>query len=255
MKKLLILTSIIICAFCAATLSAEETSSLEFKYYMHKIFDSYNHAEISHSLGKYDIADIHLRNMEESIAQAQKHIPGKNKDGSKLDKKLFLLRITKLQSMAADLRGAVKYKAADLSKSFSRETFNMCVTCHEEVKLEYLFRLPQRTTLFGAYMHKVSDHLDQARIYRDREGLGDRFKKQLKLITYYLDLIKTTSPDQGPSGVIMDRDIFTRRVEELAGKLQKDINDINGKKKIDLEGIRKDLNGLCVACHERERIR
>jgi len=152
MKKLLILTYMAISASCAATLYAEETSSVEFKYYMHKIFDSYNHAEISRLLEKYDIADIHLRNMEESIALAQKHIPEKNKDGSKLDKTLFLARITQLQSMAADLRGAVKYGSNELSKTFSRETFNICVTCHEGVKLEYLFRLPQRTTLFGEYM-------------------------------------------------------------------------------------------------------
>jgi cytochrome c553 len=193
--------------------------------------------------------------MEESIALAQKYIPEINKDGSKLDKKLFIDRITQLQSMAADLRGAVKYKASELSKSFSQEVFNMCVTCHKEVKLEHLFRLPHRTTLFGEYMHKVSDHLDQARIYRERKDLGDRVEKQLKLITYYIDLIKTTFPDAGPSGVIgviMDREKFIRQIEEVDGKIQKEI--IN-KKKANLKNIRKELNTLCVACHEPERIK
>jgi cytochrome c556 len=183
---------------------------------------------------------------------AQKQIPTKNKDGSKLDKKLFLVRITQLQSMAADLRGAVKYKSAELSQTFSQEVFNMCTTCHKSVKLKRLLLLPKRTTLFGEYMHKVSDHLDQARMHEGKDGLNKRFKKQLKLITYYLDLLKTSAPDQGPSGVIMDRDKFTRRVEELVKSLQK---DINGKKKIDLEGIRKDLNSLCATCHEAERIK
>ena len=128
----------------------------------------------------------------------------------------------------------------------------MCVTCHKGVKLDYLLRLPQRTTLFGEYMHKVSDHLDQARMYRGREGQGDRLKKQLQLIAYYLDLIKTSAPDQGPSGVIVDRDKFAHHVEELEGKLQKDISE---KKKIALERVRKDLNGLCATCHEAERIK
>jgi cytochrome c556 len=252
MKKLIILTYIAISALCAATLPAAETSPLEFKYYMHKIFDSYNHAEISHSLGKDDITDIHLRNMEESITLAQRYIPVQDKDGGKLDKELFLGRITKLQSMAADLRGAVKYKSAELSQTFSQEVFNMCTTCHKSVKLKRLLLLPKRTTLFGEYMHNVSVHLDQARMYEGKDRLDKRFKKQLKLITYYLDLIKTSAPDQGPSGVIVDRDRFTRQVEELVESLQK---DINGKKKIDLEGIRKDLNGLCVSCHEAEHIK
>jgi len=252
MKRPLVFTCIAIFAFCAAILHAEETSPLEFKHYMHKIFDSYNHAEISRLLGKDQIADIHLREMEEAIAMAQQHIPGKNKDGSRLDRKLFLARITQLQSMAADLRGAVKYGSNGLSKTFSKEVFNMCVTCHKEVKLEHLFRIPRQTTLFGEYMHKVSVHLDQARIYEGRKGMGDRFKKQLKLITYYLDLIKTAAPDQGPSGVIVDRERFNRRVEELEVKLNK---DIKGGKKIDLEGIKKGLNSLCVTCHEAERIK
>lgn len=252
MKKILILTYMAIFCFCAAGSSAAETSPLEFKYYMHKIFDSYNHAEISHSLGKDDITDIHLRNMEEAIAQAPKYMPGKNKDGSKLDKKLFITRISHLQSMTADLRGAVKYGAPELSKTFTHEVFNMCLTCHKSVKLKRLLLLPKRTTLFGEYMHKVSVHLDQARISEGSEGQGDRFKKQLKLITYYLDLLKTSAPDKGPSGVTVDRDKFNRHLEEVVENLQK---DINGKKKIDLRNVRKDLNGLCATCHEAERIK
>ena len=252
MKKLLILAFITAYTFFAATVWAGETSSLEFKYYMHKIFDSFNHAKISKSLKNYDIADIHLRDLEESIALAQKYIPEINKDGSKLDKKLFIDRITQLQSMAADLRGAVKYRASELSKSFSQEVFNMCVTCHKGVKLEYLFRMPRRTTLFGEYMHKVSDHLDQARLYRERKDLGDRFEKQLKLINYYIGLIKTTFPDAGPSGVIIDRGKFIRQIEEVEGKMQKEINN---KKKANLENVRKELNTLCVACHGPERIK
>ncbi len=218
---------------------------------MHKIFDSYNHAEISRSLKKHDIADIHLRHMEESIAQVQKDIPEKNKDGSKLDKTLFIARLTKLQSMTADLRGAVKYGSPELSKFFSKDVLNMCVTCHKGVKLEYLFRLPPRTTLFGEYMHKVSEHLDQAGIYQKNNDLAGRFEKQLKLITYYIDLIKTSSPDAGPSGVIMDREKFISQIEELKSKIQREASN---KQKANLEIIRNDLNDLCIVCHEAERI-
>ena len=217
---------------------------------MHKIFDSFNHTKISHSLKKFDIADIHFREMEESIALAQKHIPEKNRDGSKLDKKLFMDRITTLQSLAADLRGAVKFRATELSKSFSSEVYNMCITCHEGVKVDYLFSEPQNTTLFGEYMHQMSDHLDQARFYRDRKDVGDRYEKQLKLITYYAELAKTTVPYTDLSGDIKDREKLVRQIEGLEGKIKKEITH---KKKVNFGKMRKELNSLCAVCHEKER--
>ncbi len=81
MKRIFILTLMFLSFFTISW--AEEISSVSFKYSMHKIFDSYNHVRISISLAKFEIADIHLRDLNESIAEAEKNIPEENRDGSK----------------------------------------------------------------------------------------------------------------------------------------------------------------------------
>lgn len=234
---------------------SKETSSEAFKFYMHRIFDSYSNARVSITLNKRDISDIHLKHMQEAILMVQDHIPAVKKDGTPMDRKAFIERINRMQSMVTDLRAAVKYEEPVMTKALPEEIFNMCVTCHTDAKMEYLFRLPRRTTLFGEYMHRVSDSLDLARIYQEEDGRHGEIEEQIKLMNYYIDLLKDTFPEEGPSGVIMDKDDFNRRVMEIRETGRAAEAGLKGNKRVDLESVRESLNGLCVACHEPERIK
>ncbi|MCP4409824.1 MAG: hypothetical protein GY807_19180 [Gammaproteobacteria bacterium] len=252
MKKSTIILFVITYAFIFTVSWANATSPNSFKLYMHKVFDSYNHARISYRLNKHEITDIHLRQMKEYFALAQKNIPEYDKEGSVIDKMLFIERVAKLQTTISDLRGAVKYRAPLLTELFARDIFNVCIACHKEMKFDYLFSIPQGMTLFGEYMHKVSEHIDLARIYEKNANGDAEVENHIELINYYIDLLKTTMPDAGPSGVILDKETFNRRIEGIQKRLQE---HAKGKKQIDLAYVRKTINSLCVACHEPERVK
>lgn len=255
MRKRYVFLFLTVFALLWAPARAVETSSESFKYYMHQIYDNYSSARVSITLKRSDIADIHLKHMQEAIVMAQRDIPEKKKDGSPLDRKAFIERINRMQSMVTDLRAAVKYYEPTMTKTLPEEIFKVCVACHTEAKLEYLFRLPKRTTLFGEYMHRVSDSLDLARIYQEEGARSKEVGEQLKLIGYYLDLLEEAFPESGPSGVIMDRNDFNRRIKEIREESAAAASAVKEKKAADLESLRMGLNGLCVACHEPERIK
>ncbi|MDZ4384720.1 MAG: hypothetical protein U0940_04465, partial [Nitrospirota bacterium] len=165
-----------------------------------------------------------------------------------------LERVDQLQNTLLYLRTAVRGGDVEVSKRLGEEVFDMCVACHSEVKVPYLFRFPQRTTIFGEYMHKISDHADLARIYMEESVPGET-ELQFKLIGYYLGLLQDVFPEQGPSGVIMDREGFNNRLKEtqaITKDLQKALRE---KGAVDIEDYKKKLNGLCVACHEPERLK
>ncbi len=252
MRKSTLPLLVILCVFATSASWADETSLNSFKHYMHKVFDSYNHARISYTLNKYEITDIHLRDMKAFIALAQKRIPERDRHGDRIDQALFAGRVARLQTAISDLRDAVKYKEPLLTELFARDIFNICVACHKEMKFDHLFRIPQQMTLFGEYMHMVSEHVDLARISKEQGKGPEALKKHLQLINYYLDLLKTSLPDAGPSGVILDKAAFNRRIQEIQERLRG-----HGKpgREPDLAHVREDINGLCVACHEPERLK
>jgi hypothetical protein len=219
---------------------------------MHKLFDSYHHARISFTLKEYEITDIHIRHMKESIASAQKHIPKYDKAGAEIDMVLFADRIARLQNMVSDFRDAVKYGAPRLAELFAQDIFNVCVTCHKELKFDHLFGGPRYTTLFGEYMHKVYEHIVLARLAEKKPDGDQKVRKHAHLIDYYLGLLRTSLPGEGPSGVIMDNEAFDSRIAEMRERLRRHVKEEKG---IDLDYIRTSLNSVCVACHEPERIK
>lgn len=232
---------------------AEEPSSDRFRHYMHTIFDSFVHSRTSFTLKEYDISDIHLRNMQEAVLEAKKYIPERNKDGTSLNRKLFEERINELQNTLLYLRTSVTSRDTDITKKLGEEVLDICSSCHKEVKNEYLFRLPQET-IFGEYMHKISEHMDLAKIYIGENVRGET-EVQIKLIDYYLGLLGGVLPERGPSGIIMDREGFNSRLKE-AQTITKDLQKtLREKGVVDLEDYRKKLNTLCVACHEPERLK
>ena len=253
-KKTIIFLSGLSFLLLLSVTEAEESFPSRFAYYMHKIFDSYAHSRKAFTLKEYEISDIHLRDMQEAIIEARKYIPEKNKDGTPLDKKLFEERINELQNTILYLRTAVQGGDMDVSKRLGEEVLDVCASCHKAVKNPYLFRFAYRSTIFSEYMHKISEHMDLARISMVDDLKGET-EVQIKLIDYYLSLLGDTFPDQGPSGIITDREGFNRRLKEaqnITKDLQKELRD---KGTADLEDFRKKLNSLCVACHEPERLK
>ena len=255
MKKRKIMLFLSVFILLAPHALARETSSESFKFYMHRIYDNYSNARVSITLKRRDITDIHLRQMQEAIHMVQSHIPNVKKDGTPLDRNVFVERINRMQSMVTDLRAAVKYEEPVMTKTLPEEIFKMCVTCHTDAKMDYLFRLPRRTSLYGEYMHRVSDSLDLARIYQEEGGRDSSAEEQLKLVDYYIGLLEEAFPEAGPSGVIMDRGEFNRRIKEIRDKGKAAVSGLKEKKRADMEALRTGLNGLCVACHEPERIK
>ncbi len=252
MKNTTVLLFVIVCAFGSTHSWADDTSSGNIKYHMHKLFDSYHHARISFTLKEYEITDIHIRHMKESIASAQKHIPKYDKAGAEIDMVLSTERIARLQNTVSDFRDAVKYGAPRLAELFAQDIFNVCVTCHKELKFDHLFSVPRYTTLFGEYMHKVYEHIVLARLDEKKPDGDQKIRNHVQLIDYYLGLLRTTFPREGPSGVIMDIDAFDSRIVEMRERLRR---HVKGEKRIDLDYIRTSLNSFCVACHEPERIK
>ncbi len=252
MKNTTVLLFVIAYAFGSTHSWADDTSSDNIKYHMHKLFDSYHHAQISFTLKEYEITDIHIRHMKESIASAQKHIPKYDKAGAEIDMVLFTDRIARLQNMASDFRDAVKYGTPRLAGLFAQDIFDVCVTCHKELKFDHLFSVPGYTTLFGEYMHKVYEHIVLARLAEKKPDGDQKVRRHAHLIDYYLGLLRTSLPGEGPSGVIMDNEAFDSRIAEMRESLRR---HVKGGKGIDLDYIRTSLNSFCVACHEPERIK
>lgn len=256
-KKLLLFISIsLILTQNAVAAQKQEISSEFFKYYMHQLYDNYKQAQLSFSLKKYDIADIYLKHILENINEVGKNIPDKNKDGSPLDKEKFRHRLKDLTGHVADMKSAAEKGGVDAEKSkhLSQTIFNTCMGCHEEVKLKSL-NIPSRTTLFGEYMHKVREHMDLAKIYMEEKGSKESVEENLKLINYYFDLLENTFPETGPSGVIMDKGNFDKRLKEVRGINEGMLKNVKEGKPADMETFRDSLNGFCVACHEPERVK
>jgi cytochrome c553 len=248
------ITVVVLCLLSAVYSWAAASSSNMFKFHMHQIFDSYNNAKISFSLKQFDITNIYLKDMQESIDSAKKYMPDKNRDGTKLDKELFTKRMDKLKKDASSLKfiNEVKYRDPLLTGVLSRDISNMCVTCHKEVKMDYLFKLPKRTTLFGEYMHKAAENLDLALAMSEDENLSDKAQEHFQLVNYYIGLLAPVFPESGPSGTIMDKELFQKRLAEIKKSLKKEGKTLTTA---DLKQSIKSINDLCVTCHKSERIK
>lgn len=235
--------------------AANDVSSYILKHRMHQLFENFNQARISIRLNKHDVADIYLKYMQDSISEVKRYLPSEDKSGRKLDPSTLSARINALELQVNSLRAAAGKASAEDTKRLSMDVFNTCVGCHSEVKLDYLFKAAGSRTLFAEYMHRVSEHLDMARIYAE-EGVGvDKIQENLRLTDYYLDLLKGSFPEAGPSGVVMDRKGFDDRIAEMKALSGKTLGKADAINTAAIDEFRKSLNSLCVACHEPERIK
>lgn len=253
-KRVVMFTAVLLLLINTASPAQEATPYL-FKYNMHQLFENYNNAEISITLKKYDIADIYLKHLQESIVEASNYIPERNKDNVKIDREQFKHRLDQLNLNVSALRGSVtKWGELKDNKQLSQEILNTCAGCHKESGLTYLFKGRPVSTLFGDYMHKVSQHMDMAMYHEERKS-PENVEENLKLISYYTDLLKGLFPETGPSGIIMDRNDFNKRLKEIREINEDMLKKARDKKPLSIEAFRKSLNSFCVVCHEPERIK
>ncbi|HHL38875.1 MAG TPA: hypothetical protein ENJ37_00020 [Deltaproteobacteria bacterium] len=255
-KSLLLLTVCLFTAMppAATVFGAERPPSYAFKFLMHRIFDNYTNAQISYSMKNYEVTDIHLKSIEEAVAEIPSVAPRYDMEGRELDRRLFDERLARLSALVSELREAVKRREKRAVKETPQEIFNLCVSCHETARLKHLFHAPARGTLFGRYMHKISDHVELADIYLDDEDY-EHAAEQIKLVNFYLDLLVNVLPEKGPSGIIMDKENFLERVEEAKEFNRRAAEKIGKREEVQVYFIKKALNDVCVACHEPARLR
>ena len=101
-------------------------------------------------------------------------------------------------------------------------------------------------------MHKAAENLDLTLAMSEDESLSDKAQEHFQLVNYYIGLLAPVFPESGPSGAIMDKELFQKRLAEIKESLKKDGKTLTTA---DLKQSIKSINDLCVACHEPERIK
>ncbi len=252
MKKSYFPALIFLLVFLCANGESSVSSLYTFKNTMHQLYRYYSHIQRSYALKNYEITDMHLERLETAVKKLQGLIPEFNMDGSRVDKRLFMRRLDELHGKILDLRAAVEKREIKGVKDLSNEVFEMCTRCHEEVKLKFL-RLPYPRAFFKEYMHRISENFYLAKNSMEK-GKGDKATEiPFKLIHYYLTLLESTFPGSKLSDIISDRPTFDLRVKDLKGLSDEFLENVKEKKDADMELFRKNMNQLCVICHEPER--
>ncbi|MBF0368706.1 MAG: hypothetical protein HQL52_04535 [Magnetococcales bacterium] len=236
------------------TASAPE-ASYTFKNNMHRIFHAYNHTRISLGMERYDISLIQLDDALAAIEELPELMPARNSDGGPFFWKEFLKRLPVLHSKMTALKEAIQAKNKEQMERLPGEIFNLCIQCHSNARLDYLFRLPPgRQILFQDYMHRLSETFMAIQVYEGSAEGVEKERQQLALAGYYLDLLQTTLPGAGPSGIILDP---LKSQKQLAGLRSLTVSmeaELDQGKRLDAERLRQGINGFCVACHGPERL-
>lgn len=255
MKTRLFILLMFILISLNGAMAAEMTPSFAFKYHMHNLFEGYSNLRKSANLKQYDEMGKYLKYMAKSIDEIRNFIPKKNTDGTKFDRKKFIDSIDKLNNTIQDLIVASGKGELNETKLFRKDMLNVCLGCHTEVRLKYLFDLTGTRTLFAEYMHDLADHIDIAMINVESGNNPKKVVENIRLINYYLGLLEDDFPEKAPSGVILDKNAFNQRLKEtkvIGEEILKKGNDI---KIADFNDFKRSLNGVCVNCHEPERMK
>lgn len=253
MKKVLLVVSILLLAGGAA-FAKEPVSQSRFKRYMHEIFKNYRNTNIAIDMRNYALTDVHLRHFSNNLAKIPGLAGDLKADGVKIDDAVFRQRLETLRAKIGEARETVKAQDPAKIKTIPHDLLAMCIGCHSDAQLKWLFRLPVSANLFEDYMHEISDNIGTAELFLG-EREPDEASDYLMIANQYLTLLQNVYPYMGPSGIILDRNRFTgelRKVEGLCLLMQE---DLKMKKTADLAGLKKHLNNVCVACHQPEMIK
>lgn len=234
--------------------SSETGSPAMFRSYMHEIYKSYRNALLSAQTSSYDTAEIHLKHLQDYLRQVPRHVPDETETGAKLDKAAFLKRLGAFEKNVASLRKTVNRVDVSAIDRLRGDIFTICVDCHKESKLPYLFRFPEHKTVFEEYMHGIGENYRMAVVYLEK-GEAVKSEESLKIVNHYLALLKDIYPEKGPSGVVMDRGRLNREIQTTQAFSDLIQIDLKEKQSGDFTPLKKQLNDICVACHEPERIK
>ena len=236
--------------FPATAATDEPISSMRFRINMHEIFKNYRGIYISTKDGVRVATTAHVHLMRDHIKNIYTLIPEKNAEGEPVDKEAFVARLDTLGSALDGLDKALMKGDTRKINKFPRTIFSICVGCHTEAKLKYMFRLPRGQKLLGEYMHSVGENYEMAEIYHDSGEIAQTMD-HLFIVNEYLSLINKVFPNKGPTGVIMDRNRLKKQIKEVEGYNELLMADIKGGKAVDFGSIKKSLNTICIACHSR----
>jgi hypothetical protein len=234
--------------------SSETGSPAVFRSYMHEIYKSYRNALFSAQTLNFDMAEIHLKHLQDYIQEVPRHVPDAVENGAKLDKAAFLKRLGEFDKKISKLRKTVNRVDISAIEQLQSDIFIVCADCHKQSKLPYLFRFAEHKTVFEEYMHGIRNNFRMARNYLEK---GDALKAEdsLKIVNQYLSLLKDVYPEKGPSGVVMDRGRLDREIKATQGLSELIQSDLHEKQTGDFDLLKKQLNDICGACHEPERIK
>ena len=240
--------------FPSSALTDEPISSLRFRVNMHEIFKNYRGIYISTKDGVPVATTAHVHLMRDHIKNIYTLIPEKNAEGGPIDKIAFAARLDSLGAALDGLEKALLKGDTEKINKFPKTIFSICVGCHTEAKLKYMFRLPRGQKLLGEYMHSVAENYEMAEIYHE-SGETEETKIHLLIVNEYLGLINMVFPDRGPTGVIMDRNRLKKQITEVERSNELLLTDIQSGKMVNFDSVKKSLNTICVACHEPDKIK
>lgn len=257
MKKIVIFLLIILSAslYSLVPISAStDASSNIFRHYMREIMKNYRNVYLSVKEKRYDLTELHLNRIEEYIERVPTVMPASKSDGSKLDRAKFEGGLEKLSKTIEKFRIAYRKEDLESIDDIPREMFNICVECHKDSRLEKMFTVGMRSTIFSEYMHEIKEHYDVALIYAES---GDMVfaTEPLKIIDEYLSRLKDIFPDEGKTGVVMDRGRIEREIDIARGYNKSVQVNLREGRPIDFSLLKKSINGICIACHEPEKIK
>lgn len=234
--------------------SSESGSPAQFRGFMHEIYKSYRNALLSAQTLNFETAQIHLKHLQDYIREVPRHVPDVTENGAKLDKASFTKRLGEFDKKISNLRKTVNRTDVAATEQLRSDIFAICIDCHKSSKLPYLFRFTEHKTVFEEYMHGIWENFRMAQVYLEK-GEAPKAEESLKIVNQYLSLLKDTYPEKGPSGVVMDRSRLDKQIKTAQGFNELIQIGLHEKQSGDFALLKKQLNDICVACHEPERIK
>jgi hypothetical protein len=221
---------------------------------MREIMENYRNVYLSVKEKRYDLTELHLNRIEEYIGRVPAVMPVTKKDGSKLDSAKFQGRLDNLSKTIEKFRTAYRKEDLESINDIPREMFNICMECHKDSRVKKMITIEMRTTLFSEYMHEIREHYDIAFIYAE-SGEAKMVTEPLKIINEYLGRLKNVFPDEGKTGVVMDRGRIVREIDTVIDYNKSVQMSLREGRSADFSLLKRSINGICISCHEPEKIK
>lgn len=252
MKKVALVLFVIL-STAIYTLASADTSSSTFRHYMREIMKDYRNVFLTVQEKRYDLTEIHLNRIGDNIAKVPAVMPVTKMDGSKLDKVKFEGGLNEISKVIEKFRTAYRKEDLKTINDVPREMFNICVDCHKDSKLKKMLTIGMRSTVFSEYMHEIREHYDISSVYAENRE-AKMATEPLKIIDEYLGRLKNVFPDEGKTGVVMDRRRVIREIDTVIDYNRSVQVSLREDRPADFLSLKNAINGICISCHEPEMI-